>query len=243
MHWSAAMVCPQSDIFSANLRLRYTTLTLTILGIAIIFVFCLFFIGHQLKPLGLLAKAAQRIKRGDFSTTIPQTDRTDEAAPAGDADDGNGSGAQVNGDVAETPASNDTTNTNAVAADGNAAGQNRKDRAHQNSAEDPDNSRMGTDESSGQKKDGAGDASSEDSSADDKDAGSTDRTDSQAEDSYGSENSAPDATPEALAEDAVEQKADGKPASTNGAAVIIVLILAAALGGVYYYNRSKHSQS
>ena len=76
----------------------------------------------------------------------------------------------------------------------------------------------------------------EDSLADDKDAGSTDRTDSQAEDSYGTENSAPNATPEVLAEDAVEQEADGNPASTNGAAVIIVLILAAALGGVYYYK-------
>ena len=154
---------------------------------------------------------AKRTESDSTNGGSPQeTDRTDEAAPAGDADDGNGS---------------------------------RKDRAHQNSAEDPDNSRMGTDESSGQKKDGAGDASSEDSSADDKDAGSTDRTDSQAEDSYGSENSAPDATPEALAEDAVEQKADVNPASKSGAAVIIVLILAAALGGVYYYNRSKHSQS
>lgn len=77
-HWSAAMVCPKSDIFSTNLKLRYTTLTLSIIGIAAIFVFCLFFIGRQLKPLGLLAKAAQQIKRGDFSTTIPPTDRTDE---------------------------------------------------------------------------------------------------------------------------------------------------------------------
>ena len=72
------MVCPKSDIFSTNLKLRYTTLTLSIIGIAAIFVFCLFFIGRQLKPLGLLAKAAQQIKRGDFSTTIPPTDRTDE---------------------------------------------------------------------------------------------------------------------------------------------------------------------
>ena len=175
---------------------------------------------------------AKRTESDSTNGGSPQeTDRTDEAAPAGDADDGNGSGAQVNGDVAETPASNDTTNT-----DGDAAGQADKNRANLNATKAPDNSRAATNESGGQRKDGAGDVSSEDSLADDKDAGSTDRTDSQAEDSYGTENSAPNATPEALAEDAVEQEADGNPASTNGAAVIIVLILAAALGGVYYYK-------
>ena len=169
-----------------------------------------------------------------------ETDRTDEAAPVGDADDGNGSGARGNGDVAETPASNDTTNTNGEAADVDAAGQAGKNRVNQNVTKAPDNSRAARDESGGQRKDDSGDLSSEDSLADDKDAGSTDRTDSQAEDSYGTENSAPNATPEVLAEDAVEQEADGNPDSTNGAAVIIVLILAAVLGGVYYYNKKTH---
>lgn len=169
-----------------------------------------------------------------------ETDRTDEAAPAGDADDGNGSEAQVNGNEAETPASNDTTNTSGEVADVDAAGQAGKNRVNQNVTKAPDNSRAARDESGGQRKDDSGDLSSEDSLADDKDAGSTDRTDSQAEDSYGTENSAPNATPEVLAEDAVEQEADGNPDSTNGAAVIIVLILAAVLGGVYYYNKKTH---
>ena len=184
---------------------------------------------------------AKRTESDSTNGGSPQeTDRTDEAAPAGDADDGNGSGAQVNGDVAETPASNDTTNTNAVAADGNAAGQNRKDRAHQNSAEDPDNSRMGTDESSGQKKDGAGDVSSEDSLADDKDAGNQEGEGSLADSADISEDSVPVRASETHAEDAGEQDTDHNPASMGGVAVFIVLALAAVLGGVYYYNKKTH---
>ena len=77
-HWSACMVCPENEIFETNKRLQYITLTLTIIGLTIIFVFCFLFISRQLKPLSILAKAAQQIKRGDFSTMISPTDRQDE---------------------------------------------------------------------------------------------------------------------------------------------------------------------
>ena len=169
-----------------------------------------------------------------------ETDRTDEAAPVGDADDGNGSGARGNGDVAETPASNDTTNTNGEAADVDAAGQAGKNRVNQNVTKAPDNSRAARDKSGGQRKDDSGDLSSEDSLADDKDAGNQEGEGSLADSADISEDSVPVRASETHAEDAGEQDTDHNPASMGGVAVFIVLALAAVLGGVYYYNKKTH---
>ena len=77
-HWSACIVCPESDIFSANETLKYHTMVITLIGILIIFIFCLVFISYQLKPLDMLEHATQNITEGDFSETIPATSRKDE---------------------------------------------------------------------------------------------------------------------------------------------------------------------
>ena len=160
-----------------------------------------------------------------------ETDRTDAAEPAGDANAGNGSGARGNGNVAETPASNNTDITN-----GEAAGRIRKDLARLNAGNDQDNSRAGSDESGGQTRDGSGDVSSVESSAEDKDAGSQDGVDSLADSADISEDSVPVRASETHAEDTGEQDTDRNPVSMNGAVVLIVLALAAALGGFFYYN-------
>ena len=165
-----------------------------------------------------------------------ETDRTDAAEPAGDANVGNGSGTRGNGNVAETPASNNTDITNGEAADGDAAGRLRKDLARLNAGKDQDNSRAGSDESGGQTRDGSGDVSSEDSSAEDKDAGSQDGEGSLTDSDDISEDSVPVRASETYAEDSGKQDTDRNPTSMSGAVVLIVVALAAAFGGFFYYN-------
>lgn len=77
-HWSACIVCPESDIFAGNDRLKTYMTVITMIGLLLILAFCLLFVTRQLKPLNVLAKLAQRIARGDFSEPIPPTDRKDE---------------------------------------------------------------------------------------------------------------------------------------------------------------------
>lgn len=77
-HWSACMVCPEKDIFYANKRYQVYMVIITLVGILIISLFCLFFISRQLTPLNMLAKSAEKITEGDYSVTIPSTSRMDE---------------------------------------------------------------------------------------------------------------------------------------------------------------------
>ncbi len=77
-HWSACIVCPESDILAGNDRLKAYMIVITMVGLLLILAFCLLFVTHQLQPLNMLAKLAQRIARGDFSEPIPPTDRKDE---------------------------------------------------------------------------------------------------------------------------------------------------------------------
>lgn len=77
-HWSACIVCPESDIFNANAQLQSSMGVIAVVGLLFIFCFCMFFVKRQLKPLHMLAKSAQRIAEGDFALTIPPTSRKDE---------------------------------------------------------------------------------------------------------------------------------------------------------------------
>lgn len=77
-HWSACIVCPESDIFGTNRRLYAYTIGITIVGIMLILGFCMLFVSNRLKPLNMLAESAERIAAGDFSAPIPSTSRTDE---------------------------------------------------------------------------------------------------------------------------------------------------------------------
>lgn len=77
-HWSACIVCPESDIFSGNERLKVYMITITLIGLLLILMFCLLFVTQQMAPLGMLARSAQRIARKNFSEQIPPTTRKDE---------------------------------------------------------------------------------------------------------------------------------------------------------------------
>ncbi len=77
-HWSACIICPEKDIFSANRRLLLYMVAITLLGILLIFLFCWRFVSWQFAPLNMLAKSAQRITHGHYKDTIPSTSRKDE---------------------------------------------------------------------------------------------------------------------------------------------------------------------
>lgn len=77
-HWSACIVCPESDIFSANERLEHYMIGITIFGLMVIFIFCMIFINQQMSPLDMLSRSAQRIAKGEYALAIPATKRADE---------------------------------------------------------------------------------------------------------------------------------------------------------------------
>ena len=77
-HWSACMVCSEKDIFYANRRYQIYMLIITIMGILLITLFCLYFVSRQLTPLDMLADSAEHIANGQYSEPIPSTHRVDE---------------------------------------------------------------------------------------------------------------------------------------------------------------------
>lgn len=77
-HWSACIVCPESDIFAAHQQLIETTIIVILIGLILSFLFCVFFANRQLLPLTWLEKSAKRIADNDFSERIPGTTRQDE---------------------------------------------------------------------------------------------------------------------------------------------------------------------
>lgn len=77
-NWKACIVCPERDIFGANQRLLSNMIHITIIGLVIIFFFCIFFTSWQFKPLDVLAHSAQNIAKGNFTEAIPRTRRKDE---------------------------------------------------------------------------------------------------------------------------------------------------------------------
>ena len=77
-HWSACIVCPESDIFAPNERLQLYMIVITLTGLWIILFFCLFFINRQMQPLDMLEESTQRIAKGEFDLAIPTTNRKDE---------------------------------------------------------------------------------------------------------------------------------------------------------------------
>ena len=77
-HWSACIVCPESDIFYANKRLTLHAALILLAGLLGIFAFCIVFVNKQLKPLSELATNAERISQGEYDLTIKPTKRKDE---------------------------------------------------------------------------------------------------------------------------------------------------------------------
>ena len=76
--WSVAIVCPESDIFSSyNSLLRYT-IVISLIGLLLLALFCLFISHRQLKPLQQLVDEAQRMADGQLDEPVKESPRSDE---------------------------------------------------------------------------------------------------------------------------------------------------------------------
>jgi HAMP domain-containing protein len=76
--WNVAIVCPESDIFSSyNSLLRYT-LVISLSGLLLLALFCLFISHRQLQPLQRLVDEAQGMAKGELGDPVEKSSRTDE---------------------------------------------------------------------------------------------------------------------------------------------------------------------
>ena len=76
--WSVAIVCPESDIFGSYNSLQRLTLIISLSGLLLIALFCLFISHLQLKPLQRLVDKAQGMAEGQLDVPVEESHRTDE---------------------------------------------------------------------------------------------------------------------------------------------------------------------
>ena len=76
--WSAAIVCPERDIFSPYYSIRRTVTILVNVCFLLMFLCLVHIIGKQLKPLHRLAQEAETVASGQFDCPLPDFDRIDE---------------------------------------------------------------------------------------------------------------------------------------------------------------------
>lgn len=76
--WSVAIVCPESDVFGAYRTLQHYTLLISLTGLLLIVLFCLYVCHRQLLPLQYLADAARRMAQGHYDEPVRESRRTDE---------------------------------------------------------------------------------------------------------------------------------------------------------------------
>ena len=76
--WSVAIVCHESDIFSAFNRLRSAVTIAVLAGLLLLLLVSIRIITRELKPLRLLADQAGVIAKGNFDATLPESGRVDE---------------------------------------------------------------------------------------------------------------------------------------------------------------------
>ena len=76
--WSVSIVCPESDIFSSYDALLRLTIIISLIGLVLLALFCLFISHYQLKPLQQLVDAAHRMANGQLDEPVKVSHRTDE---------------------------------------------------------------------------------------------------------------------------------------------------------------------
>ena len=76
--WSVGIIYPENDIFGDYNRLLYYVLAISVVGLILLLVLSSVIIHRQLSPLRLLTESAQRIAKGNYSETIPDSQQQDE---------------------------------------------------------------------------------------------------------------------------------------------------------------------
>jgi methyl-accepting chemotaxis protein len=76
--WSVGVVYPENDIFSIHNILVYLVVGIAIAGMLVFYLLLNWIIRRQLKPLIRLTKSAHYIASGNYSESLPYSDRLDE---------------------------------------------------------------------------------------------------------------------------------------------------------------------
>ena len=76
--WSAALICPEDDIFAGYKHLELIVIGIVVLGLLLMRLFIVLIIATELRPLRRLAKQTDTIAKGDFNQTLPDVQRIDE---------------------------------------------------------------------------------------------------------------------------------------------------------------------
>ncbi|MBQ6966164.1 MAG: hypothetical protein IJP82_10855 [Bacteroidaceae bacterium] len=76
--WSVAIVCPESDIYSAYRYLQSSTLIISLIGLLAVVVFCIFISHRQLVPLQHLVDASNNMADGHYEAFVKESHRDDE---------------------------------------------------------------------------------------------------------------------------------------------------------------------
>ena len=76
--WSVAIVCPESDIFNSYYSLQRYTIIISLTGLLLLALFCLFISHRQLRPLQRLVDEARGMAEGQLDAPVENSHRTDE---------------------------------------------------------------------------------------------------------------------------------------------------------------------
>ena len=76
--WSVAIVCPESDIFNSYYSLQRYTIIISLTGLLLLALFCLFISHRQLRPLQRLVDEARCMAEGQLDAPVEMSHRTDE---------------------------------------------------------------------------------------------------------------------------------------------------------------------
>ncbi|MBR6826639.1 MAG: HAMP domain-containing protein [Prevotella sp.] len=76
--WSVAIVCPESDIFNSYYSLQRYTIIISLTGLVLLALFCLFISHRQLRPLQRLVDKARGMAEGQLDVPVEMSHRTDE---------------------------------------------------------------------------------------------------------------------------------------------------------------------
>lgn len=76
--WSVAVICPYKDVFAGVEQIKTTVIVISLAGLVLLLLFCLYTIRKLTNPLTKFADSAISIARGDFSASLPDIRSKDE---------------------------------------------------------------------------------------------------------------------------------------------------------------------
>ena len=76
--WSIGLICLESDIFGGYDRLTYIVVSIILIGLLFMLLFCYHFVKRSIAPLNHLAHVAHHIAEGNFDEKLPLLKRHDE---------------------------------------------------------------------------------------------------------------------------------------------------------------------